>query len=856
MKTKHNNCAILTTAFQATARWTAPSLRRGVAAWALIVGLLASSAGTQAQTYTILHAFSGPTTDGADGGSLLITNSIIYGVSQFGGNNNAGTVYKIGTDGTGYTILHHFTGGSPFDSVYYHAGTIPNGLQLIGSTLYGLTMYGGSSSNGTLYSIGTDGSGYQVLHNFGGTLADGANPIGLQLSGTTLYGLTMAGIGSTSGTIFKFNTAGSVYQILHTFGSIENDGYGVGTFVVSGSTIYGATPEGGFNGQPFVYPTNLGSGTLYSLGTDGSNYQILHNFGSVTGDGTMPIAFELNGSTLTGVTPYGGSHQAGTVYKISTSGSGYQILYNFGATATDGIMPSYLLPIAGSTFYGSCASGGVNNAGILFKINQDGGSYAILHSFTEPAPVDPGLVDLSGSTLYGSTEFGGTSRSGSVFSVGTDGSNYQVLHNFPAGAGDGFTTIDWVRLIGSTLYGLTTTGNVNSGVIFKLAVSGGGTSTKIIGLSGNLAFGNVTNGTTATATLTLHNTGNTTLTVTSISYPTGFSGAWSGTIPAGSSHDVTVTFAPVAVVSYSGTVTVASDATSGTGTLAASGAGVAPVVATKIIGFTGSLAFGNATTGSTTTATLTIHNTGNTTLTVTSISYPTGFSGAWSGTIPAGSSHDVTVTFAPVAVVSYSGTVTVASDATSGTGTLAASGTGIASLQIATPTITPDSGAFTNSVKVTLSCTTVGATIRYTIDGTEPTSKSTLYKKTGITVTNTLTIQAKAFKAKLPDSAVAAATITIIPPPPLAITTTSLTDGKAKVAYGPVTLVATGGVAPYKWSLATGSKLPAGLSLKSTTGVISGKPSKMTATPASFTVKVTDAKKQPATQILTITITN
>ena len=57
--------------------------------------------------------------------------------------------------------------------------------------------------------------------------------------------------------------------------------------------------------------------------------------------------------------------------------------------------------------------------------------------------------------------------------------------------------------------------------------------TRIIGLSGNLDFSNVTVGSSSQSTLTINNTGNSTMTVTGISYPSGFSGAWSGTIAAG-----------------------------------------------------------------------------------------------------------------------------------------------------------------------------------------------------------------------------------------------------------------------------------------------------------------------------------
>src|SRR5687768_4295743 len=76
--------------------------------------------------------------------------------------------------------------------------------------------------------------------------------------------------------------------------------------------------------------------------------------------------------------------------------------------------------------------------------------------------------------------------------------------------------------------------------------------TSAITLTGNMAFGNVTVGTTATSTLTIANTGTADLTVTSVTYPNGFTGTFaSGTAPANGSQVVTVTFAPTAAQSYS-----------------------------------------------------------------------------------------------------------------------------------------------------------------------------------------------------------------------------------------------------------------------------------------------------------------
>lgn len=87
-------------------------------------------------------------------------------------------------------------------------------------------------------------------------------------------------------------------------------------------------------------------------------------------------------------------------------------------------------------------------------------------------------------------------------------------------------------------------------------------------------------------------------------------------------------------------------------------------------------------------------------------------------------------------------------------------------------------------------------------------------------------------------------------PPSPTITTTSLTNGTQNMAYS-ATLGATGGTAPYTWSISAGS-LAAGLTLNTSTGAITGTP---TGTGTSnFTAKVTDANSQTATQALSITI--
>ena len=86
----------------------------------------------------------------------------------------------------------------------------------------------------------------------------------------------------------------------------------------------------------------------------------------------------------------------------------------------------------------------------------------------------------------------------------------------------------------------------------------------------------------------------------------------------------------------------------------------------------------------------------------------------------------------------------------------------------------------------------------------------------------------------------------------LSITTASLPGGTAGVTYTPTTLAATGGSGTYSSWVVTAGTLPAGLTLASTTGTVSGVPS--AAGSATFTVQVTDSSSNKATAQFTVTI--
>lgn len=127
----------------------------------------------------------------------MLSGNTLYGTTVNGGTYGYGTVFKVNTDGTGFSVLKSFA-NSP-------DGSNPYGqLILLGNTLYGTTELGGSSNDGTVYQINTDGNGYQILKHFQGG-ADGSLPYGGLVTDThALYGTAQSG-GGGYGTIYKID---------------------------------------------------------------------------------------------------------------------------------------------------------------------------------------------------------------------------------------------------------------------------------------------------------------------------------------------------------------------------------------------------------------------------------------------------------------------------------------------------------------------------------------------------------------------------------------------------------------------------------------------------------------------------
>jgi uncharacterized repeat protein (TIGR03803 family) len=287
-------------------------------------------------------------------GSLIAIGGVLYGMTTLGGGSNLGTIFKVNPDGSGFALLHSFAGGAA-DGRWPSASLVASG-----EGLYGMTQFGGVSDRGTVFGINVDGSSFEIRHSFAGGAVDGALPLASLVNvGGVLFGMTRLGGASGIGTIFRINTDGSGYALLHSFGGPSSDGsYPDGSLVFSGGVLFGATSWGGPNAE----------GTVFKINADGSDYALLHAFAGGAFDGRFPEGGLIDtGGVLIGMTWAGGTNEMGTIFKVNRDGNGFALLHSF--AGVDGAAPagdSSVTPLGGSLF-GAAGSGGVNNGGVLFR---------------------------------------------------------------------------------------------------------------------------------------------------------------------------------------------------------------------------------------------------------------------------------------------------------------------------------------------------------------------------------------------------------------------------------------------------------------------------------------------------------
>lgn len=271
-------------------------------------------AGTFSVLANLPAGSTAPLIIGADGN--------FYGTTIKGGKFNVGTVFKLTKAGV-LTILYSF-GAITTD------GSAPDGSLLQGADgkLYGATYWGGSSGNGTIYTLTTAGSSYKILHNFSGT--DGGHPPSGLVQGADnfLYGVTNAGgTAGGFGVFFKMNTTGTSFSVLHQFDGKTSGGNPNSNLLLhTNGTIYGWGTIGPKEGV--LYSMDVGLSPFASLvivtsGKVGKNVGILgQGFNSATGVrfGTGPGTFTVVSDTFMTAAPVAGA-TTGKVTVLEPSGN-------------------------------------------------------------------------------------------------------------------------------------------------------------------------------------------------------------------------------------------------------------------------------------------------------------------------------------------------------------------------------------------------------------------------------------------------------------------------------------------------------------------------------------------------------
>ena len=304
-----------------------------------------------------------------------------------------------------------------------------------------------------------------------------------------LWGMTTYGGTNNGGTIFKINASGTE-TVTYNFGNGASDGKGPwGTLVkATNGLYYGVTWYGGSNS----------AGTIFSYDISTGIETPLHEFDGA--DGQLPTGslIQVNDSMLYGTTWFGGTNEGGIIFSYNINTGIESVLHNFG-NGTDGANPFCTLTQAtNGLLYGVTYQGGANGDGIIFTYNITTGFETDVHDFSDTgskSPIFEPLIQLNDSLLYGTSQYGGAYKGGTLFSYNIITDSVTDLYDF--GNGTDGKTLDGglMRASNGLLYGLTLYGGAyGSGVIYSYNLA---TNTETVvhnfgsGTDGQIGFGGI-----------------------------------------------------------------------------------------------------------------------------------------------------------------------------------------------------------------------------------------------------------------------------------------------------------------------------------------------------------------------------
>jgi len=397
---------------------SARSLLTASLARAMVVLALGTVLGqsAQAQTFKVLHMFTGPPDGGIPEGTLLLHAGSLYGTTLYGGESepNAlegnGTVFEVNIE-TGKEIVLHAFAGTPSDPGSPVAGLIRDSAG---------NFFGNASD--AVFQMNSAGAEI-ILHTFSGPDGEFPECVLVRNSQGNLYGTTAAGGAYGYGTAFKLDTAGTL-TTLYSFTGLSDGSYPQAGLLLKNGNLYGTTRES--------YPTYYG--TVFELNPNTGSLSTLYSFtgGADGGYPESPLIGDGQGN-LYGTTYEGGNGASGVgdgvVFKLNIATRQETVLHTFEGQPDDGANPQAgLVRDSAGNFYGTTVNGGATNAGTVFELSM-AGTLTALHSFTggtDGAYPYAGLVIGSKGNLYGVASQGGVSGCSTLTQFSSCGTVFEI----------------------------------------------------------------------------------------------------------------------------------------------------------------------------------------------------------------------------------------------------------------------------------------------------------------------------------------------------------------------------------------------------------------------------------------------